>query len=470
MLRAVPVLILMPLALVACTSLDNTMLSPRPPQGSADQRRLKIVEAGIQAVHAYQLLMTKTPGEDGPRPAADAAIWSAGGLSDERLKVLVAHQKSLLKESPEAVRDWADGKPSTFDPAKDLAPLVAAPLPLSDLELRAGRLPINAYMAYLHEASKDATELQIRSVASIFQMMLDVDRDATELQQLYHLYVTLGLPVHLGQLMPLQGTDQEFLAIGQELAPRMPASPFSTNVETLQMMGRKNWNWGRRHTGERDKTVLAGELLREPEMVALLPRLQAMPAQKIAVIGHSFTMNVNWASPSAFVPIVSEVFQTVNPKVEIRQWEAGGLSAVRAYSREKFYEKALAWGPDRVLLVVSESGQANQDALRAMIDGFSQAGIEVMIFDRLRTSRPRPTAVTAPGSAPLSTANPPSAPAAPFKAHVIEVGRLLAQSPDEPSFVALDGAHMTEPWHRLMAREWIKFLCGARPAALPVGK
>ena len=168
-------------------------------------------------------------------------------------------------------------------------------------------------------------------------------------------------------------------------------------------------------------------------------------------------MNVNWATPSAFVPVVTEMFKAVNPKVEVRQWEAGGLSAVRALSREKFYEEVLAWKPDRVLLVVSDNGQANQDALKTMVDGFSAAGIEVMVFDRLRTSRLRATPATAPDATVLA------------HAHVIEVGRLLDQSPDEPKFVCLDGIHITEPWHRLMAKEWIKFLCGAHPAALPAG-
>jgi hypothetical protein len=45
---------------------------------------------------------------------------------------------------------------------------------------------------------------------------------------------------------------------------------------------------------------------------------------------------------------------------------------------------------------------------------------------------------------------------------VIEVAALLAASPDRARFVCLDGIHMTEPYHRLMAREWLKVLVGAR--------
>jgi hypothetical protein len=47
---------------------------------------------------------------------------------------------------------------------------------------------------------------------------------------------------------------------------------------------------------------------------------------------------------------------------------------------------------------------------------------------------------------------------------VIEVGSILAASPDRSRFVCLDGIHMTEPYHRLMAKEWLKYLAGARGA------
>ena len=46
------------------------------------------------------------------------------------------------------------------------------------------------------------------------------------------------------------------------------------------------------------------------------------------------------------------------------------------------------------------------------------------------------------------------------------VGPVLAASPDRARFVCLDGIHMTEPYHRLMAKQWLAFLAGARgPAA-----
>jgi hypothetical protein len=44
------------------------------------------------------------------------------------------------------------------------------------------------------------------------------------------------------------------------------------------------------------------------------------------------------------------------------------------------------------------------------------------------------------------------------------VSPLLA--PERDRFLCLDGIHMTEPYHRLMAKEWLKMLVGARQPAL----
>ena len=47
---------------------------------------------------------------------------------------------------------------------------------------------------------------------------------------------------------------------------------------------------------------------------------------------------------------------------------------------------------------------------------------------------------------------------------VVEVSRVLTTSPDRGRFFCLDRIHMTEPYHRLMAKEWLKVLVGARGA------
>ena len=231
-------------------------------------------------------------------------------------------------------------------------------------------------------AKTSATALQARTLASLLQMMLDIERDADVLQQMYAMYVGLGLPVHTAMIgLPAQ-TDEDFLAIGKELSPKMAASPFTTDPATLQMLFRKMWNWGHRYTGERDKYTLANELLAEPDMAALIPRDSGNAASRESrSIGHSFTMNVHWASPSAFVPIVFEMIRKHNPNVEMRQWEAGGLTATRAYNN--FYQDVLAWKPNQVLLVVMSRNEEDYTRLEEMARGFAAAGTKVFMFDSL---------------------------------------------------------------------------------------
>jgi hypothetical protein len=425
-----------------CRTADDVA---KPPD-DAESRISKIVEADVIATHAYQVGMVKAG-------RADAAAWSACGLSAGELRTLVEHQRALLGENPQAIQAWVQGGGSHFDPAKDLEVILKSPL-----RAAAAGLPVNVYTERF-KARTRADALGCRAVASLLQMMLDVDRDGDVLQQMYALYVALGLPVHTEKLGMPEKTDEEFMAVAKELAPQMCRSPVDASPGALRMMFRKMWNWGHRHTGQRDRHVLAGELLAGPDIRAIAGKLKAMPAQKIAVIGHSFTMEVNWASPSAFVPIASDMLRRTNPAIEVRQWQAGGLNPSRADCRQ-FYREALAWKPDRVLLVLASKGPRDLAALDEMVGTFSKNGAKVMMFDTLGENN-------AAVGTDTQTVRGLSAR---YGMAVIEIGPLLVSSPQRDSFVCLDGIHMTEPYHRLMAKEWLKYLAGAREAEQHAGK
>ena len=88
-----------------------------------------------------------------------------------------------------------------------------------------------------------------------------------------------------------------------------------------------------------------------------------------------------------------------------------------------------------------------------MVELFLKAGAEVQVFDNIRTRRRASTEQVMV----LAREN---------GATVIEVENILINSPEKEAFLALDSIHMREPYHKLMAREWIRYLCGARPAAL----
>jgi hypothetical protein len=165
-------------------------------------------------------------------------------------------------------------------------------------------------------------------------------------------------------------------------------------------------------------------------------------------------MGLHWSSPSSFVPVVIDVFRRVNPGVEFKQFAAGGLTASRAQKR--FYEDVLKWKPDKVMLVVMTRTDDDYQALSQMGDGFRARGIQAFMFDEVHD----PAAV-APGTVERARKSAEGS-----AIEIVEVGEILARSPDRARFVCLDGIHMTEPYHRLMAKEWLKYLAGARQAKL----
>jgi hypothetical protein len=392
----------------------------------------QLVEANVIAVHAYQVLLAKKSGK------GDAHCYDPGKLSAAELEALAEHQGKLLKSDLSGVRTWVSGRPSNFDPTQDLRPILESGLIVPPTA------PVNVFTDYLRERTK-AGAVQVRAIGSLYQTVLEVERDGDRLQEEFAFYIGLGLPVYIGQLK-LPGSDEAMLKIGQQLAPRTCASPFETDAAAWQIAGRKIWNWGEKNLHIRDEKVLASELLRESDVQVLLPRLRQLPAQRIAVIGHSFTMGLHWSSPSSFVPIVIDIFRRENAKVEFKQFAGGGLTASRA--KQRFYQSVLDWKPDKVLLVVMTRTDDDYDSLKQLGEGFRASGIKTSMFDEVHD----------PASVNPDAVERAVKVARAAGIEIIEVGKILSAAPDRAKFVCLDGIHMTEPYHRLMAKEWLKFL------------
>ena len=222
------------------------------------------------------------------------------------------------------------------------------------------------------------------------------------------------------------------------------ASPFDLSVPAWQIAGRKIWNWGEKHLHIRDRNTLAKELLAEPQIATLIPAMKAMPAERIAIIGHSFTMDQHWSSPSSFVPIVTTMFEQEHPRVEFRQWQAGGLRFARAY--RNYYAEALAWKPNVVLLVMGNSTPADAEALKTMAAGFRAAGARVLMFDDVEDS----IAFGEPSAKQTEQI------ARKAGVEIIPARAILDAAPGHASFPCMDGIHKQEPYHRLMAYLWLK--------------
>jgi len=429
-------------ALLVCG--QNRTASDRKEKESNTTRLAQLVEANVIAVHAYQVMLTKKSGK------GDPACYGPGKLSDSELEALVQHQSKLLQSNMPAVNAWVRGAKSEFDPTRDLEPLLSSGLTVP------ANTPVNIFNDYLHKKTK-AAAVKTRAIASLYQTVLEVERDGDLLQDEFAFYIALGLPVYIGQLR-LPGSNADMLTVGQQLTGRSCVSPFETGAAEWQIAGRKIWNWGEKNLHIRDEKVLADELLNEQDVKPLRSRLRVLPPQKIAVIGHSFTMGLHWSSPSSFVPIVIDVFRRENPGVEFKQFAGGGLTATRA--QQRFYQSVLDWKPDKVMLVVMTRTDADYDALKQLGVGFAAAGIRTYMFDEVHD----PASVN-PGAVERALAA-----ARAGSIEVIEVGSILSSSPDRARFLCLDGIHMTEPYHRLMAKEWLKFLAGARGAKSEVVK
>jgi hypothetical protein len=295
----------------------------------------------------------------------------------------------------------------------------------------------------------DRPRTQLRSVANLYQTVLEVERDGDRLQELFHFYIGLGLPVSVAEFR-MAGTDQDLMEAARNLAGKSGPSPVGLSPAEWQIAGRKIWNWGEKNLHRRDDKVLANELLLEPDVVALVPRMRALSAQRVAVVGHSFTMGLHWSSPSSFVPVVTAMFARENPRVEFRQFQAGGLTSTRAANR--FFLDALAWKPNVVLLVVMNRTDEDLENYGKLGRYFTKAGARVFAFDDVHdpdTADPaRLRREWEIGRAAGMT--------------IVEVGPLLAAAPERERFFCLDHVHMTEPYHRLMAKEWLKVLLGVR--------
>jgi hypothetical protein len=348
--------------------LSSTYARPEVPAAPGEARLQQLVEANIIAVHAYQLQLARKQGN------IDVSCWPLQAPPDAELQRLVEHQSSLLATPVAAVKAWAEGQDSSFNPSRDLEPLLEAKLPMSPT------LPVSVFTNYLQKAAPYQAKSHIRSVANLYQTVLEVERDGDRLQELFAFYIGLGLPVYVGQF-GLPGNDADFLAVGRILEGPSCLSPVGLSAGEWQIAGRKIWNWAEKNLHIRDANVLAKELLAEPEVVPLIPKMKSLPAERVAIIGHSYTMDLHWSSPSAFVPIVTAMFARENPKVEFRQFQAGGLTSSRAYRR--FYQDALAWKPSIVLLVLINRTDQDRSDLRKMAAGFRAAGTRVLMFDNL---------------------------------------------------------------------------------------
>ena len=418
----------------------TTAASSVPPASVAEvsrtRRAMMLVEACAAGAHAHQILLRRRLG------AEDAGAFEAGDWDDGRLAGLVRTHESLLACGPEDVSAWLLGGCSGSAADVAIAALGAGPRPLL------GSLPYRvAEEFFTARAADEGMRLRALGLAHLLQVNLEGDRDGGLLQDTFRFLRhqgLLGAPADFG----IPDDDGEMLKPAGELAARCAAAPFKTDAAAWQLSLRRVQNWAARHRGERGAGACAVGLLETPDIQALLPALRAIPAQRILVVGFSYTMDLHWSTDAPMNSIAGAVMARVNPGVTFAHLGHGGMTMRQA--RDKFLAAALEAGAQRVFLVAALPTDADYAAAAGMADALRSGGARsVCIFDRLH---PDPGWWANPHPDKLRDM------AAGAGIEVIKVADAMRAHPRRDEFVSLDGEHMRTPYHLWMAGEWLAWL------------
>jgi hypothetical protein len=403
------------------------------------RRRAQLVEAIIRGTHLYQAGLAGKSGK------GDAKAYGLQGLSQSDTDRLLKAYDAILAAAPADVAKWIAGDDQAFDGGKAVAELNAAKIELAD------NLPVSLIARFIALRVGKVEPAAVRAIASLYQMVLEVDRDGEVVPKVIRIYLAAGLPVYMGQLAIDYDTPQ-FELLAKELSPQCCPSPVGTGVSEWHIASRKVQNWGEHYTGKVTAATYAKQLLETSALKDCAAAIAAMPARKICVIGHSFTMSTHWSSQGSFTDIAIEAIRSINPKVEFVTFQAGGLTASRAL--KDYADKAIAQKPGAVLLVLSYGSPQETQSLQQLVAKLVGAGAKVYLFDALRARDDNPINPEADVVKAAAQAG----------ATVIEVRQVLQRHPLRGEFVCLDGIHMNPPYHKVMAGELVKFLCGKRQA------
>ena len=413
-----------------------------------------ILDANVVGVHAHQILLARRTGKGDPR-----CFSAPPSVDDKTLTDLVAHLDALAAEPPDSVRAWVDGAPSKFDPKKDLEALARSrdvltlPPELPFRVVEADLLDANTHIS--ERASDPRSRSRARALASLYQTVLEIERDGDLLQSQLRLYAALDLLTTPGAY-GVKREDDGLLAFGRKFAAKACTAPYDVTPPAWQIASRKLWSWEEKLLHVRDGDTLATELLKEPDVQKLVPRLEGLAPKHIVVLGHSYTMAEHWASPSSFTDIAQRVLLRMNPRIRITHVNAGGLTASRAL-KEKL-PRVLEERPNAVLIVVELRKEEDFEALRALGKMLKEANVRAEMFDDVEAPR-----MSVPGSGREAAVAKQEVArvrviAREVGVRLLDVGEALLHAPGHDQFVSLDGDHMTEPYHRFMAKKWLAHL------------
>jgi hypothetical protein len=405
-------------------------------------RETELVEAFVRAIHLHQVLLAGSTGR------GDVQCFSPGVLSPEEIAALGATGAGLFSLTTEDLRQWVDR--GVGPAAGAVADLLSAPVALSP------QLPVSVIASHLAREAPTRPRASVRAFASLFQLTLEVDRDAGEMQDLFRIYTTA--PAFGGHPLPVCFQDlglnygpRDLDRLAADLAQRTCAAPYDTSEQAWRLALEKVTLWGEKYSGRITADTYAQELLAE-ELKEVAGALRALPPMRICVLGHSFSYPIHWSSHGVFPAIAEAVFKRVNPAITFSYVNEGGLQAARA--RDAYLPQVLSTQPDLVLLVLRIETGADHQALGEMLRTIREAGARVVLFDRL-IPRGRPFYTDPTEAVRVARA---------VGAEVIPAGDLIDRHPDRERFLSLDGVHMGPLYHKFMAGLLLRHLAGTTTA------
>ena len=396
------------------------------------------MDACIRGVHVGQL--------DYPvKHSATTAVSVEGRVPESMADDLESAFNHIVSVDARQVVEWADTDSHDMAGVGTATDhLNAAPLKLPHV------LPVMAMIEYMKRLAPGAEPAGLCAVANLHQVVLEVERDATVAQSLFSLYRDLGLPLNLAQL-GIQDENEDLDHYAADLADRACACPYDTTRPAWRLALQKVKNWGEQYAGIYSAETYAEELITLPDIAECEDAIRRMPAQVVCILGHSFTQSRHWSTHASFTDIAAAIVEKWNSGITFPHIGENNLDASEADG--ECLDRLFAYRPQCTLIVVAVRNGRQMDALLGTIPRLREQGSRVCVFDSIVHGFGSEQSVWHPRVARK---------AGQAGAEVIEVKEMLAAHPRRAEFEALDIVHMTPVYHKVMAVEWTRFLCGLR--------
>ena len=388
---------------------------------------VNLVNAFINGVHWGQVIRQENSSKKG-----DPILFGRGARSAQIVKELFEDFKKLVKIAPERIVPWTRGERDDEIDAL-VAKLNAAPVPSSE------RLPVNVMIAYMKRRLAGPEEFFVRAVANLVQLCLEMDHDGTYLQDLYTIYIVLGI-----KQLSLPDDDAGQIAAAEELSKLCAPGPYDSDARAFRPIIQKLVWWAEKNTGRRDRHVLAREMLEDAAIKPLIPMLKKLPPRRVAFLGHSMMMSLHWSTFGSWSDVAGETMKLLNPGFEYCGFQTGGLDGRGAVKLH--LDNLLAWKPSETYILAANYGAEDDAAFEHVAKELKRIGSAFFIVDDNRPWLKLDPRIVAFNKRLCEK----------HGGTLLEYWALGQTAPGHENWACLDEIHMLTDGHLFYARETLK--------------